>query len=731
MNPTISLALIAKNEEKNIDRLLDSVEGCFTEIILVDTGSTDKTKEIAEKRGCKVYDFEWVNSFSKARNFAFSKCSKDYIMWLDLDDVLSDKNAFIKWRDTAMQFNGVWFATYHYALDEALKPIISFVRERVFRRSLEPKWQYDLHEGVIARPEWQPSYITTWAVNHMRDIEDIKADKSRNIKILEEIKDRDARLKFYYGKELYEANRPQEALLAFDVALKDEKLEPHDKLLTYQYAAYSAMASFDQIKDEYREEKQKIAEKAIDYCMRGIKEDPNRAEFHCAMGDMYLKRQMLPKALPCFSAAKACLRQNSGESKYEGAIYSFVNCYGEIPSLQLAKIYLHLGLIEKSKKEANECIEFYKNSEAKDVLKEVERIEKLINLDNGQKETSDIVITCPPQSAYEFDEDLYKKKGMGGSETALIEVAKHLKKKTGRAVKVFAMRKEKLVGESGVEYIPNTQMGEYLSENRPYVNVAWRHNIRVTNARTYLWCHDLVTPTVESKHNFDKILCLSRFHKDYVQAMQGVPDEKVIVTRNGLSPEKFKFEKKQKNPNKIVWMSSPDRGLDRSMIVLDQVRRDYPDLELHVYYGLENLYKYGMAGLAEHLKKMMSDRPWVKYHGFTEQSKMYHDVSDAVLWLHPCNFIETYCITANEMLALGIFPVTRKLGALANTLEDAESKGHATLLDHDCISEVQIERYAESVREVLSKKLWEKIEFDVEKHSWESIADEWIKFMEL
>jgi len=89
---------------------------------------------------------------------------------------------------------------------------------------------------------------------------------------------------------------------------------------------------------------------------------------------------------------------------------------------------------------------------------------------------------------------------------------------------------------------------------------------------------------------------------------------------------------------------------------------------------VENLYKYGLKDLADKLKSMMASRPFVKYHGFTEQNKMYRDVADAVIWLHPCNFIESYCITALEMLALGIYPVTRRLGALQTTLADAEKK---------------------------------------------------------
>ena len=89
---TISLVMIVKNEEKFLERCLDSVKNLMDEIIIVDTGSTDKTKEIAKKYTDKIYDFEWVDDFSAARNFAFSKATMDYIYSCDADEVIDEEN---------------------------------------------------------------------------------------------------------------------------------------------------------------------------------------------------------------------------------------------------------------------------------------------------------------------------------------------------------------------------------------------------------------------------------------------------------------------------------------------------------------------------------------------------------------------------------------------------------------------------------------------------------------
>lgn len=84
---TVSLCMIVRNEEKVLARCLDSVRGIADEICITDTGSTDKTREIAAQYGT-VQVFPWCNDFSAARNFSFAQARMDYTLWLDADDVL-------------------------------------------------------------------------------------------------------------------------------------------------------------------------------------------------------------------------------------------------------------------------------------------------------------------------------------------------------------------------------------------------------------------------------------------------------------------------------------------------------------------------------------------------------------------------------------------------------------------------------------------------------------------
>ena len=89
---TISVCMIVKNEEKILKRCLDSLIDIADEFIIIDTGSTDNTKQIAYEYTDKVYDYKWINDFADARNFSFSKASMDYIYSADADEVLDETN---------------------------------------------------------------------------------------------------------------------------------------------------------------------------------------------------------------------------------------------------------------------------------------------------------------------------------------------------------------------------------------------------------------------------------------------------------------------------------------------------------------------------------------------------------------------------------------------------------------------------------------------------------------
>lgn len=720
--PTIACCVIAKNESNNIDEWFKSIDGCFDEVHFVDTGSTDDTVEKAKKLGLTVHHFDWIKDFAAARNFAFSKATTDYIFWNDLDDSLSDPEAFKQWRDHAMRFADYWYATYDYANDDKGQPVVSFVRERVVKRSLDCKWEYFVHEGLIPQKGVVPAaqYATTWKIKHRRTVHDIEKDHGRNLAIFEAHKDHlDARMKFYYGKELFENKKPMEAFtVLIDAASSPEKdMAIHDRTLCLQFACYAAVEC-NQL------------ERAIALAHQGLQLAPNRAEFLVVIADCYVKQNNLVMAIPYYAAAKAAPQSNMSGDKYAGAMFNYKPVYTTYPRVNLIKCYFHLGDFERAQKEAIECVELFKDEESKHLLVEIEKALSATTIKDDAVECDDIVITTPPHNAYEWDSQKYKERAMGGSETAAIEIATWLRRKTKRPVKIFNAREKLFIDEDGVEYHPVSQLLEYTTKHKPYRHIAWRHNHKITKAPTYLWCHDLVTAGVEIDQNFDKILCLSDFHRNYVMAMQGVPAEKVIVTRNGLDPSRFKSDV-QKVDGKVIFPSSPDRGLDHAMLIMDQVVKEVPHAELHVFYGIENLEKYGLGHLATKLKQMFSERPYVKYHGAVDQKVLAQHFMESEAWLYPADFIESFCITAIEALSSKCYPIVRDLGALPCTLKPAINQGMADCLDLDVKDPRTHGVWAKHLIDALKEKKWQKMDFSPDQFSWESVADDFIKFMEI
>jgi len=127
---TISLCMIVKNEEEWLQRCLDSIKGLVDEIIIVDTGSTDNTKEIAKKFKAKIFDFTWKDNFADARNFSISKATGSWILWLDADETIAQKDhSLLKKLVAEEQFPIIVLEQRHYTND-AKNPLFKKIDAR-------------------------------------------------------------------------------------------------------------------------------------------------------------------------------------------------------------------------------------------------------------------------------------------------------------------------------------------------------------------------------------------------------------------------------------------------------------------------------------------------------------------------------------------------------------------------------------------------------------------------
>lgn len=721
MRPTIALCLIVKNEVHNLPNLLKSVEGCFDEIHITDTGSTDGTVEKTSKLypDIKWHEFKWIDDFAAARNYSFSHTECDYQMWLDADDVLTGREAFIRWRDEMMQYADYWMVTYHYASDPAGRPVCSFARERIVRREKGIKWKYFVHEGMtpIGIGPINMQYATPFSVTHMRTEADMKVDRSRNLNMFKSrIDSLDARMTYYYGKELFENGSELDGFHWLTKAIALPDLEMHDRILGIQYAVLAALRC-----NQF--------ERGIQLAHQGLQLAPNRAEYFVAIGDCYIKMNRFVDAIPFFEAAANCNSADNG--KTFGPIYTHADSYTFYPMNQLARIHFQMGNIEKAKKVVEIAKTYGKSADTDLISAEIDKIAALTRipaLGTGKK-SDDIVISCHPSGFYEWDEHIAAKRGIGGSETAVVHLARQLHKLTGRKIRVFNNRPtEKAI--DGVHYQPAGLVANYMQEFEPAAHIAWRHAAKLTEVPTYVWCHDLFAPGMELQQNYHQALALSKFHSKYIQNLVGLPEDKIRITRNGIDPERFKnLGHIQRNWKTVVWTSSPDRGLERAIAVMDKLRQSVPDAKLEIYYGFDNLLKNGKKADVEMMQALIAERPWISYYGNIEQSLLAERIAAAGCWLYPTNFMETFCITAIEMLCAGTPMVVRKWGALPDTLEKFATHPAVKILDMDCNSPAEIDAYAAAVQGIILSEPVLKV--DPEQFSWESVAREWIEFLKL
>lgn len=217
---TLGVCLIVKDEEQTIARCLDCIKDFADEIIIVDTGSADQTVAIAKGYTDKIYNFAWCDDFSAARNYSFEKCSCDFVMWLDADDVISGENAALisqlKERgdfDTAM-------LKYAADFNDDSTPSFVYYRERIFCRSLNLKWCGAVHE--VISPYGKIIYSDA-CVFHKK----VKQNAPmRNLRIYQKIIAEGGLLspreKFYYGRELYFNNMIAESIAILSEFLRGD-----------------------------------------------------------------------------------------------------------------------------------------------------------------------------------------------------------------------------------------------------------------------------------------------------------------------------------------------------------------------------------------------------------------------------------------------------------------------------------------------------------------------------
>jgi FkbM family methyltransferase len=782
----ISACVIVKDDPL-LEQALRSIRDHVKEIIVVrtatDVGDLHSSRYVGLidklSYGDPFFDPEIEDfSFSLARNKALSLATQPWWMWLDSDDVVRDPAIFEPLlSDPHPMASFIFPYEYSYAGEPGKSPVsVLLERERLFKNPRAWEWICPVHEIPVPKAGYQHRgdvrrETPIWE-HHKKDSTE---GSKRNLRILGKFIEKypdDVRMLFYYASELKDASRFEESIKFFDKYLSFESWE--DQRAVAAIRAVAVMCAIGRFQDglqyawkavESRPEwgegywaaallyfnmailggpyERRNYERSVYWAKKGLEKPPTQSmmflspiERHYVLERLALAQNIIGDVRGAFESGEAALRiKDNSNIRFNLGIYK--------------SWLLQREVIEK----INELTAMWTNGQHKIVDKAIEDTARVVceALKPREKAASkksgplDIVIACG--DAWEtWNPETAATTGIGGSETAVIEMAKRLVK-LGHKVRVYTSCGVAKVYD-GVEYRPTADMA---NGNTCDVLIAWRYAVLIgafSAKQKWLWIHDVfaVGATQENLAKADRILVLSEWHRRFVleyHQQHGIDPAKVFVTSNGIDLARFDQDGIARDPHKVVYSSSPDRGLEQLLEMWSPIRERVPTASLHIFYSFSNWEKSlgpppgfnpgdpGNAHMArvKALIEANKDRG-VHYHGRVDQMRLAREFLTAGAWLYPSwvnerAFTETNCITIREALAAGLAIVTSPVGALETS----------TGFEDYVVGDARMSEYQKEFVDASVHALTDEIDRDArmkyarENFSWDLVASQWSEWM--
>lgn len=703
VQPYLSLCIIHRNNVDTLPQLLESVKGHFDEIVAVDTGSTDGSRALMEAAGARVFDFEWIDDFSAARQFCFEKATGRFRMFLDSDDVLVDGHKirpFLMQLEMRQPHVEAVFVPYVYGPLERLETM------RLVRWREGWKWNDAIHE----RLEFGLHELPAQAFLHAKDFHVVHRPKTeaekiaairRNARIAEReyTKATDPKYKARLGRtiamELKADNKPAETI---------PYLEPLVEL--YRHYPEGRQAAADIAKAH-------LALKNLDVALEWAKQ----------AGPAY--EAMIHHAAERYDECLKAVHRSEGagaQTTHEGYAFEkglvYLLAADSVRSLKLpreADVVDHLlnhipTDLKLSPQLAGACME---------IRKRYDRITILV-----------------PGTPQPFDEN--GGGGMlGGSEEAVMYLSRALAD-IGRTVRVYCpLPPHRLAGPDrfGVDWQP---VSAFNAEGEHGTLVLWRaaplavgllnHKAQKEGqalagiAQAFLWLHDAglgVSPEVAAALGpaLSGCVVLSEYHKRVIT--QAGYRGAMTVLSNGIWEADFEPEG-ERDPNRIIYSSCPSRGLVPLLEMWPEIKKECPDAYLDIYYDWSML-KMAQPDVYDRVATAMDSVRGmdVVHHGGVDHATLHRALKQCNVWAYShfeSPHVETSCISAMKASACGATPLSVPNGALGETLGDG--LGHlvrSPVVYRQRLIDFIKNPESEEVREERRKKA-------LERYGWHAVA---------
>lgn len=327
---TVSVCMIVRDEEAVLERCLKNVSQFADELIVVDTGSVDSTREIACRYTDLVYDCTWQYDFAAARNFSFSKATCDYILWLDADD---DMDAETIGKIQALKAHmpsdadAVFFR--YRAGDDASGGSWELMRSRLVRRAMHPVWRYPIHEALLLDDGCNVLYRPDICFVHRK----VKTnEKRRNIRIFErklrEGFELDPVSRSFYCVELCRDENHEEAVKQFDLVYESGKLACIGNALECYIYSMTELRRYTELRER------------LQCCLRDF--GANETVF-CALGDVLRREKQYGDAIEMYRKALDC------QVDMNDLLAHSPDCHDFLPWLGIGKAYFNMGEVQQAK----------------------------------------------------------------------------------------------------------------------------------------------------------------------------------------------------------------------------------------------------------------------------------------------------------------------------------------------------------------------------------------------
>lgn len=729
----VSACLIIKNEAGQIESCLKSIRPHVKEIVVVDTGSTDGTQGIVKPYvdvfeqygGCNGPDGK-IASFSDAREKSLSLATQPWIFWVDGDDevVGADRIPGIVDQFSGRENPVMVMFPYNYSHDARGNVTCRHYRERLVSPRTAFEWKGPVHEVLSPKQPCEMVQTDEVTIVHRRAAVAKPVEENRNLRILkkyyDEIGDNDARQLYYLGLE-YANSGDLGTSISFHKKYVEKSGWDDEKCLACLEISrhYQTLAQY---------------EDAAQWAQRAVMIKERWGETYFALGRSYyyIAQRGGPDARRNWERAANFIRigleqsptqtvlfVNPTERTYDvhkylnlalnnigdvhGALESCVTALKVNPDDEGLKLNAALYEEHLAKLNVEEGVAVLERAgkigtDAAHIMRQIihGRFEvKPLPVDKDAAVPAaagpsvevpgdglDIALYVGP-GVEPWNPSTFERGGMGGSETMAWEISRRLAKK-GHKIRLYGDCQQLEGVFEGVRFIHHEKFRDVrcdvlVTSRRPHVvddahglearaRVCWIHDIHCGNALNHA-----------RSVRLDRILCLSNWHRQTVlDRYKFLHPDQVIITRNGIDLSRFEGSE-NRNPHRMVFSSSPDRGLQVAVDSMPRIRERVPDAELHVFYGFKtwevaarSANDSGQLNLIEMLRQKLRDheKHGVVFHDRIGQVGLAREFMRSGVWGYPTWFSETSCITAMEAQAAGLRIVTSPIAALNETVGD-------------------------------------------------------------